>query len=91
MLEDIKLEQAEPEKHSEEQLQRIQDWIDNPITQNLATHLREKIEKGKMAWIMGSFIAKDQVNNGIADAAYCQALSYILNFIESGGVNDVNK
>lgn len=90
-LEDVKLEQEPKTEFTEEQLQNIKDFNNNPVTQSLKIHLKEKLEKGKNSWLFGAFIPDDQKSKGDADAGYCQALDYILRFIETGGITDAGK
>lgn len=71
--------------YNEEQLQKIKDWINNPLTQNLSNHLKEIIETEKKNWLFGGYVVDNKKSLGDFNAGYCKGLLYTADFIESGG------
>lgn len=78
--------ESAPTKYSEEQLQNIKNWILNPITQNLAESLKEKIETDKKNWLHGAYVLMENKSLGDYNAGFCSGLNFVLDFIENGGV-----
>lgn len=76
--------------YSEEEKQKIKDWVENPLTQNLALALRNQIISYTKTWVAGGYCPPENKSMGDYTSGFCSGLNHVAETLETGGLQNVS-